>query len=255
MTRMASLTPAERLLWSLGIGAACEIDLEAVAWTRGITVRSRPLKGCEARIFGDGSRAIVSVNSASSAERRRFSLAHEIGHWEMHRGKVLFCRSDDIGGDRGASAIERMANQYAAELLMPSYILNPIAERKPLTFAIIDQVAQEFRVSRTAAAIRLVDKADKPAMLVCYSQTKREWFHKSPSWPAELWLRGELDTRSRAFDAQFGRKAESRVMLKVPADAWFDRAVAGLYEIRESVVSGGSGTTLSLIEIDRIHRR
>ena len=235
----------------LGVASPSDIDLEAVAWTRGIAVRYRPLKGCEARIFGDGERAIVSINSLSTAERKRFSLAHEIGHWELHRGQVLFCRSDDIGGNKGSSATERVANQFAADLLMPSYLFDPYRQRKSLTFGLVDDVAKEFRVSRTAAAIRLVQKAEKPAMLICHSKVRREWFHKSLQWPDELWPRDELDTRSRAFDIQFGGKPDSRVMLKVPADAWFERFAATRYDIKESTVSGGNSSTLTIIEIDR----
>lgn len=182
-------------------------------------------------------------------ERGRFSLAHEIGHWQMHRGKVLFCRPEDIGGDRGSTPVERVANRYAAGLLMPAYLFEEFCSRRAITFTLAEELAKAFRVSRTAAAIRLVDLADRPVMLVCHSKAKREWFHKSPLWPDELWPNDDLDTRSRAFDIQFSNKAENRVMLNVTADAWFGRAASGRYDIRESTVRGGNGTTLSLIEI------
>jgi len=242
-------------LWGLGVEDPNDIDLDAIAWMRGVRVRYRPLKGCEARIFGDQGRAIVSINSASSDPRNRFSLAHEIGHWELHRGKVLFCRKEDIGGDKGGSAVEKAANQFAANLLMPHYLFDGHRKGKVLTFGLVDEVAKAFRVSRTAAAIRLIDTAEKPAMLLCYSRVRREWFHRSPQWPEELWPRDELDTRSRAFDIQFGGKPDNRVMLKVPSDAWFERFAAAPYDIKESTVRGGNATTLTLIEVDKIHRR
>ena len=173
----------------------------------------------------------------------------------MHRGKVLFCRSEDIGGDRGSTAVERVANSYAAGLLMPAYLLEEFCGGKAITFALAEELAKTFRVSRTAAAIRLVDRADRPTILVCHGQEKREWFHKSPSWPDDLWPNDELDTRSRAFDIQFSNKPENRTMLNVTADAWFGRAAASQYDIRESTVRGGNGTTLSLVEIVKPARR
>lgn len=167
----------------------------------------------------------------------------------MHRGKVLFCRSEDIGGDRGSTTVERVANRYAAGLLMPAYLFEELCGHRAITFALVEELAKAFRVSRTAAAIQLVDRTDHPLMLVCHSNTKREWFHKSPLWPDELWPCDELDTRSRAFDIQFSTKPENRTMLHVTADAWYGRAAASRYDIRESTVRGGNGTTLSLIEI------
>jgi hypothetical protein len=167
----------------------------------------------------------------------------------MHRGKVLFCRSEDIGGDRGTTTVERVANRYAAGLLMPAYLFEEFIGQRAITFALVEELAKAFRVSRTAAAIQLVDRADRPLMLVCHSRTKREWFHKSSLWPDELWPSDELDTRSRAFDIQFSNQPENRTMLRVTADAWYGRAAASRYDIRESTVRGGNGTTLSLIEI------
>ena len=55
--------------------------------------------------------------------RFRFTIAHELGHWVCHvlgaeRPKPAFCRAKDLAedADRG---VEREANVFAAELLMP----------------------------------------------------------------------------------------------------------------------------------------
>jgi hypothetical protein len=68
----ASLTPAERMLLDLGIAEPKDIDLDAIAWTRGAVVNYRPIDNCEATIVGSKRRAVISVNSRSSPERRRF---------------------------------------------------------------------------------------------------------------------------------------------------------------------------------------
>ena len=93
---MTALTPAERILKSLGIEAPGEIDLEAIAWTRGAVVDYRPLDRCEATIVGSKRKAVIAVNSRSPLERRRFSLAHELGHWHHHKGRMLFCGGRDV---------------------------------------------------------------------------------------------------------------------------------------------------------------
>ena len=81
------LTPAERLLQELGITEPNEIELDAIAHHVGACVRYRPLQGCEARIIGTGDRAIITVKSDSHPRRKRFSIAHELGHWYHHRGQ------------------------------------------------------------------------------------------------------------------------------------------------------------------------
>ena len=89
------LSPAERLLRLYGIVAPGQIDLEVIAFDQGVSVKRRPLTGCEARILGRGDRAIITVDNRQSKTRQRFSTAHELGHWHHHRGKTLACRSTD----------------------------------------------------------------------------------------------------------------------------------------------------------------
>src|ERR1700733_2935427 len=91
--------------------------------------RYRPLDGCEARIIGRDDQAIITitVNDRGGPRRRRFSLAHEIGHWTHHRGRCLVCRADDINrGGENRPLMEKTADRYAANLLMPPYLLRPV---------------------------------------------------------------------------------------------------------------------------------
>jgi len=80
------MTPAERLLQELGITWPKEIDLEAIAFNLGARVRYRRLEGCEARIIGRNDTATITIGEGCTPRRKRFSLAHEIGHWTHHRG-------------------------------------------------------------------------------------------------------------------------------------------------------------------------
>jgi Zn-dependent peptidase ImmA (M78 family) len=50
--------------------------------------------------------------------------------------------------------MERIADYYAAKLLMPPYLLRPIlAEHKRFTFQTVKSIADNFNVSRSATAI------------------------------------------------------------------------------------------------------
>jgi hypothetical protein len=67
----------------------------------------------------------IWVNAAEASQapgRRRFTIAHELGHWVCQvlegRWQPVFCREVEAGGN-GYPPLEREANVFAAELLMP----------------------------------------------------------------------------------------------------------------------------------------
>ena len=65
----------------------------------------------------------ILVNAAEPATRQRFTIAHELGHWvcQCLEGTVrpVYCRAEDVGVDPEAKALEREANIFAANLVMP----------------------------------------------------------------------------------------------------------------------------------------
>src|SRR6516164_11685753 len=155
---MTALTPAERILLSLGITSPREIDLEAIAWSRGAVVNFRPLEKCEATIVGSQTRAVITVNNRSISERQRFSIAHELGHWHHHRGRVLFCGQKDVGNPANdANNPEQQADRFASDLILPNYLLGPrISKARRLTLALVRELREEFQASLTATLLKLV---------------------------------------------------------------------------------------------------
>ena len=249
--RRTHLTPAEQIIYNLGIADPADIDLDAIAWTEGARVRYRPLRGCEARIFGRSDEAIISVNSSTSATRRRFSLAHELGHWHHHRGKLLFCRSTDIGPGAARPQTEVVADRFAADLLMPSFLFTPrLSGLRRIGFGELDSLAADFRVSRSAVAIRAIERGQLPALLVCHDTRGRKWFARSPVVPERWFPSKELSAESSAFAVQFGEKKEDRQGRKVRASAWFDLRDADRFDVREETSRSGDDETLTLLWLD-----
>ncbi len=248
---MTQLNHAERTLQELGIERPNEIDLEAIAFTLGARVRYKPLDGCEARIIGNSGSAIITVNSRSSHTRQRFSIAHELGHWRYHRGKILVCRSEDIGrSDWSVTSPERVADSYAADLIMPWYLFIPIARQFPrLTFQVVRKLADTFDVSLEASAIRLIESRLFPAILICHTPQGRKWFRRSPRIPERWFPQADLDRESYAFDILFGNRADDSTLHKIGADAWFDRNEARYYEVQEQTIRVEDNRILTMVTL------
>lgn len=245
-------TAAERALRELGIAKPEDIDLDVVARHLGAKVKYRKLESCEARIIGRENRAIITVDNRMPPERRRFSVGHELGHWHYHRGRCLICRYEDIGNNRlAANNPERVADGYAADLLMPRYLFDPMLRSlKKLNIGALRQIKDAFNVSLTAAAIRILETSRYPFLLVCHGQGGRRWFKRPPCVPDRWFPRDELDKDSFAFDMLYGQSGEQTHPRKIGADAWFDRPEAERYEIFEHSyrLPNNEVATLLLIE-------
>ena len=231
---MIEFGPAERLLQSLGVTELNEIDLESIAYDQGVMVKYRPLDGCEARIIGKTGGAIITIDSRQNMLRRRFSTAHELGHWHHHRGRIVLCRSEDIGNQStGSSHREKIADRYAADLLLPRYLFIPRANSfNTSTFQSVEALAAEFSTSITSTAIRLIEYGPDVAMLVCHGRKGRKWFNRPKSIPERWFPRMNLDSDSYAFDLLRTAKRRSGREL-VRGDAWFDSHGADQHSLYE----------------------
>jgi hypothetical protein len=248
-----SLTPAEQFLQQLGVTEPGEIDIEAIAYYAGARVRYQPLDGCDARIIGRGNAAIITVNAKSQFRRKRFSIAHELGHWHHHRGQSLVCRVDDYR-QHNMPGPERVADAYAADLLMPNYLFHPLAcQQSKLSFKAVAALAGTFNTSHTATAIRLVENDQFPAVLVCHGRQGRKWFFRAPSVPDHWIPKHDLDADSSAIEVLFGGKPDDSTPVKVGAGAWFSCREAPQYEIHEQTMRISEEEVLTLLLFNNSH--
>ncbi len=67
--------------------------------------------------YGSNNLTVICINYKRSYGHQNFTLAHEVGHWFLHRGKSI---SDDDGAlGYSSDKIEQEANEFASELLYP----------------------------------------------------------------------------------------------------------------------------------------
>jgi hypothetical protein len=234
------------LLDDLGITEPDEIIIEALAAHCGATILDEPLAGCEARLIGYGDRAVITVNSASSVERRRFSAAHELGHWVRDRGRVaVACSEEMLAGKWQDKSRESGANRFAADLLLPDPIFRPRAKNRPITLSTVRGLGTAFRTSVTATAIRLVELGSLPGMVICSGPKGRLWFVKGPDVPMALFPLRAPGKGSVAYDLLQGKMDAGDA--DVEADNWIDHPEAGRYEIHEDSMHITKDLVLTLL--------
>jgi Zn-dependent peptidase ImmA (M78 family) len=236
----------ERLLKELGITDPREIDIEAISQHCGATILYERLEGCEARIVGNETQAIITVNSSSSVGRRRFSAGHELGHWMRDRGKVGFsCTEQVMIREWGQINTEQAANQYAADLLMPADLFAKESRNKPITFDTARELSITFSTSLTATAIRLVRHGSFPAMLIYSEGGKRKWFIRGEDVPDAIWPLDAPKPATTAADLLTG-KSEQKAQA-IQADGWIEHQRSKWYEVVEHSVRVSSAGVLSLL--------
>lgn len=247
---MKTFSPAEELLIELGVEKPSDIDLEAIAWDQGAAIEYRPLEGCEAQIIGKDDMATIVVNANSSRLRQRFSIGHELGHWHYHRGMSINCRTvGESAPTPKNSQHERLADSYAADLLLPQYLLRSnLTDLRRLDFATVLSNATEFDTSVTATALRLVELGPVPALLICHGVNGRKWFVRGPSLPDEWYPNEDLDPSSSCFPAVFGKEQRTRPRTVI-ASAWLSGWWAERYRVTEEAFKISESDTIVLVGI------
>lgn len=109
--------------------------------------------------------AFVNADENSPIARRRFTAAHELGHAVLHRDRMGRFRVDvKINEDADADEeLEREANRFAVELLMPAEVIAARAAELRRDYdccprgVLVYRLAAELLVSREAMRYRLAD--------------------------------------------------------------------------------------------------
>lgn len=224
---MSSAIPAAAAarLWQLyGWSSIRELVLEDLAFARGVVVVEDQLVGMEARLVRQGERGLIRVRAdIPELGRKRFAVAHELGHWELHRkiSQVLPCTSQDLVAKYKASPPEIQANAFAAELFMPEHLVTPrLASIRPTREAVVG-LANEFDTSLTATAIRCVELSDDYWALIASEKGKVRWWRASQGLEDKLaWEPGTpVPKDSVAADCFAGRVIPTRPQ-QLPSQVW-----------------------------------
>lgn len=110
----------------------------------------------------DGDKFLIIISPFQSEERKKFTIAHELGHLFLHMGYRINDELWDGTEDSTyycseESLLEYQANEFAAALLMPEKKYKEIMDKnKNVKENIVytNKIAEYFRVSVSAASSR-----------------------------------------------------------------------------------------------------
>lgn len=138
------------------------VDVEALAKALDVNVVFEHMENAVSAMLSiEDENANVVVNAGHPENRRRFSIAHELGHFMLHISddKHLFVDRNffrNQASSVGESRQEIEANAYAAALLMPARLIEEELSDEYDTELYIDELAEKFTVSEHAMTIRLI---------------------------------------------------------------------------------------------------
>lgn len=139
------------------------VDVEGLAMSLGVNVQKTYLpdtvSGLIQKISKD--RYEITVNAKHSETRQRFTMAHELGHFVLHRFMMGDGNADDCAyrsdgsfkNNKIGPREETEANKFAANLLMPAEEIDRVKREhgtdNPWS------LAKRFKVSEGAMKIRI----------------------------------------------------------------------------------------------------
>jgi Zn-dependent peptidase ImmA (M78 family) len=102
---------------------------------------------------GGASGYAIYVNAHHPRVRRRFSIAHEIAHYALHRNLIGDGITDDaLYRSSMSNAVEAQANRMAADILMPWHLIREATESGLNS---VEELAKHFDVSKSTMSIQL----------------------------------------------------------------------------------------------------
>ncbi|HEV2290141.1 MAG TPA: ImmA/IrrE family metallo-endopeptidase [Candidatus Acidoferrales bacterium] len=244
--------------------AALPVDPFGIAAGEGIvceTLKSSGVSGC---LCGAGNTFTIFYNDSINSEGfRRFTVAHELGHYFLE-GHYKYIFSDGNSrhvSDSGYSSddpIEREADAFAAALLMPPEPFKTACARVGPGFKTIETLSEKCVSSLTATAIRYADLSDDPIAIIGSSDNRVQFaFLSAPLKQRRnlIWPKKNSGVPEGTATHSFNRDPKNvtrsrRTISRALMDVWFD--CGGTAYVSEEVVGLGSsyGLTLTILVAD-----
>lgn len=138
------------------------VKLGEIAKRLGVKVLLSTLpRGTSGQFGQENGDFVIRINRHEAKHRQRFTLAHELAHFLLHRDRIVaeggWSENVLLRAPNQPIRIEYVANRLASDLVIPSdQRAKPTADYTgPMTSEVIDDLARRFVVSTAAMEIKL----------------------------------------------------------------------------------------------------
>lgn len=184
---------AQKLLDEIGFDEITDIPMDIFVSSLGATLIEEPLKNSDGIIVRGKKKTLIKVNSEISySEKKRFTIAHEIGHLLLHdklevhnetSNTLNWFNNAEQQMQRGIQEWE--ANDFAAELLMPEKIFREEAKGKIFGPEVLKHLSERFRTTLTSTLFRYLDLNMHPIFIAFIHNGTVKYYKKS----SDLWVK------------------------------------------------------------------
>jgi Zn-dependent peptidase ImmA (M78 family) len=132
----------------------CPLDVSALANALGIDIRYNKLDDDLSgilRLNDDTKKWEMVVNSTHHSNRQRYTIAHELAHFCLHRYGVTEFKDRIFFRATPSNRMEWEANEFAGQILMPEDDFRKLVHQGVTS---VDALADKFGVSSLALRIR-----------------------------------------------------------------------------------------------------
>ena len=170
--------------------------------------------------FGSDGKHFICVNENDSEERRRFTACHEIAH-------IVLGLPSEHSSMPWWSYARRPKNEvlcdvFAAELLLPKQLFEPLVRDQQIGFTAIDELARCFVASTTATGSRYATVMDAPCAFVLSEKGLMRYASRSNTLrEAGGWIPPRLDVPRETLSAGLRTGDTQTGPEEVAADIWF----------------------------------
>lgn len=229
-------------------------------WSDPITqVEAADIKGFEGALFPNDDKSawcLLYNNAMKSPGRIRFTQAHELGHYLLHRQQqaIFQCGEDDVvNREENEISTEAQADSFAAALLMPR---NDFMAQMDgcADFEGLSACAERYGVSLTAATLRWLKHTDRQAVLVVHRDGYMNWAFSSQAaarngafFPSRRQLMA-IPEKSLAADESVSL---DRSGTEIAASTWFPHARDGLSLQEMKITANEYDTVMTLLLLPR----
>jgi Zn-dependent peptidase ImmA (M78 family) len=234
---------------------------EIFGWKDAITdIRAADIPGFEGALFPNDDRTkwMLAYNNAIRFPGRiRFTKAHEVGHYILHRlsteGAFKCTELDMLDWSDAERQVEKDADEFASFLLMP---LDDF--RKQITnfvdLNMLSVCADRYGVSLTASVLKWLSFTEEKAVVVISSDGFMNWASASE---AGAKAGAFFKTRSNVIEVPpesltaNPRISSEKFGVKVRANIWFKHAPIDAYVTEMKIRIEHLGSVLTLIVLPR----